>query len=174
MKSKCVLACGVLAISFLLGCNAPGWEPGPVSDQSSTIPIPGLGNTEFGGERDTTFILSGMRGVPGSQYPDIDNITLTRSASGPLATRGGQQQAVELLRWQEARETQRLWQTFAMQALTAASPYMATWQQRQEAAASAAPSARDQAIATALEKLAAKLDAVIERGQTPAAPAASK
>lgn len=146
----------VLAL-FGLGCAASGWEPGPITDQASSVPIPGLGQATFGGERDTTMVISGMRGIPGANFPDIDNVTLTRSASGPLATRGGQQQAIELLRWQESRETSRQWQQFALSLIPALQEFQAA---RPAPTPSSGPSVRDELtvrLLGLLEKLEAKI-----------------
>lgn len=134
------VGCPAISLSGLTvvggGCNASGWEPGPISDQQSSFPLPGLGNASFGGERDTTLTISDMSWAPGASGPSIGQLVLTRSASGPLATRGGQQSHVELQRQLSYEREASQMRGFLMSGFAAAQPYLPTWQQRREAQAS--------------------------------------
>jgi len=104
------LAIFVGLMFWLTGCHATGWEPGPVTPSNAEISakpaqpvdltLPGAGpdgqalSFKFEGERDTTLVINGMVG-DGIHWPSIASLTLDRSASGPLGTRGGQQFAIE-------------------------------------------------------------------------------
>lgn len=182
-----LVALWVLNTPLVGGCSAPGggateWSPGPQKADAVSVPIPGLGQTVFTGERDTTLTISGMTWEPGASGPGIESLVLNRSASGPLNTRGGIQQALEEMRY--TRNLERFERVIDKldQKLQAAVPFAigayGQWQAAQQqwnppqsqpanvAAAEEAfklklletqAAALDKALA-ALDKLAAKLD----------------
>ena len=83
-----------------VGCNADGYAPGPAVS-GSALPIPGVGVLHLG-EAKRTLVLSGMRGVAGATYPDIDQLTYTSDPTVALLARGQAQQGVEGQRWDKA------------------------------------------------------------------------
>lgn len=119
-------------LSSVWGC-ASGYEPGPLRMDQAEVPTP-LGVYRFTGERDTSLSISGMKG-DGVHFPSIDQLVLTRSASGPLGTRGAAQSAVidaQALAFERSVGT-------LVQAAERLTTLAAGWQSQQAAIAAAQP-----------------------------------
>lgn len=170
--ARTLIALAILApfIALAIGCEAAGWAPGPVTSQVTRVPVPGFGTFELAGERDTSVQIVGVDGSNTTTWPSVDSIVVTRSASGPLGTRGAQQYAIEDMRWERAinnfeRATDKLLQVYS-----AVSPMLQAYYPPPTAAPAAAKLV-DNLKATIVEAVQAAVTAEIAKRYPASQPA---